>query len=166
MATGKPPWYEVKAKTYFSLTNHIAQHEGPPTIPESLSPQLRAFLLRCFERNPSKRPRALELLNDPYLTENKPPTIALDLDAEMEPPHSPVPLERLIERLWTKVDPASKGCVLKACMHVSARSLNFDVLKYSSCLGDGAASHGVVAGSTFVAAPTSAIPQRPGATTT
>ena len=125
MATGKPPWYEVKAKTYFSLTNHIAQHEGPPTIPGSLSPQLRAFLLRCFDRNPSKRPRAIELLNDPYLTENKLPTIALDLDAEMEPPHSPVPLERLIERLWTKVDPGSKKCVLlqRACMHVGTTCL-------------------------------------------
>jgi mitogen-activated protein kinase kinase kinase len=47
---------------------HIAASHLPtlPT-PEQMSDLGQDFLLRCFERNPSLRPSAKELLEDPWI---------------------------------------------------------------------------------------------------
>ena len=47
---------------------HIAASHLPtlPT-PEQMSDLGQDFLLRCFERNPSVRPSAKELLEDPWI---------------------------------------------------------------------------------------------------
>jgi mitogen-activated protein kinase kinase kinase len=47
---------------------HIAASHLPtlPT-PEQMSDLGQDFLLRCFERDPSLRPSALELLEDPWI---------------------------------------------------------------------------------------------------
>lgn len=39
-----------------------------PEIPESMSLEAKAFILRCFEPNPDRRATALDLLTDEFLT--------------------------------------------------------------------------------------------------
>lgn len=39
-----------------------------PEIPESMSPEAKAFILRCFEPDPDRRATALDLLTDEFLT--------------------------------------------------------------------------------------------------
>lgn len=41
-----------------------------PEIPESLSPEAKSFILRCFEPDPSKRATAGDLLKDQFLRHN------------------------------------------------------------------------------------------------
>ncbi|CAI7868501.1 unnamed protein product [Closterium sp. NIES-54] len=67
MATGKPPWSEFLSQV--SALFHIAQSKGPPLIPDHLSADAKDFLLRCFHRDPNKRPSAAELLKHPFLTD-------------------------------------------------------------------------------------------------
>lgn len=38
-----------------------------PTVPECMSDQAKAFIMRCFEPNPDHRATAAELLMDPFL---------------------------------------------------------------------------------------------------
>ncbi len=38
-----------------------------PILPDNISETLKQFLLKCFIKDPKKRPRAEELLNDPWL---------------------------------------------------------------------------------------------------
>lgn len=39
-----------------------------PEIPESMSPEAKAFIARCFEPDPDRRATALNLLTDEFLT--------------------------------------------------------------------------------------------------
>lgn len=39
-----------------------------PEIPESMSLEAKAFILRCFEPDPDRRATALDLLTDEFLT--------------------------------------------------------------------------------------------------
>ena len=39
-----------------------------PEIPESMSPEAKAFILRCFEPDPDHRATAFDLLTDEFLT--------------------------------------------------------------------------------------------------
>lgn len=39
-----------------------------PEIPELMSMEAKAFILRCFEPDPDKRATALDLLTDEFLT--------------------------------------------------------------------------------------------------
>lgn len=39
-----------------------------PEIPESMSKEAKAFILRCFEPDPDRRATALNLLTDEFLT--------------------------------------------------------------------------------------------------
>ena len=46
---------------------HIATSGEHPPIPEHLSEQCKAFLIRCFAQRPDDRASAEELLLDPWL---------------------------------------------------------------------------------------------------
>jgi mitogen-activated protein kinase kinase kinase len=47
---------------------HIAASHLPPLpTPEQMSGLGQDFLVRCFERDPSIRPSAIELLDDPWI---------------------------------------------------------------------------------------------------
>lgn len=48
----------------------IVEDEDGPPIPGSCSPELRAFLARCFRKNPKERPTAVELFEDPWLLQH------------------------------------------------------------------------------------------------
>jgi serine/threonine protein kinase len=69
MLTGDPPWKSLNFNSPLVLMYHISKVDTPPPLPASISENLRHFLLRCFDRNPATRPSAVELLNDPFLTE-------------------------------------------------------------------------------------------------
>lgn len=66
MATGKSPWVNLDnewAIMYRIAAGHL------PNLPssEQLSNEGKAFLIRCLEQDPKKRPSAMELLNDPWI---------------------------------------------------------------------------------------------------
>ena len=55
MLTAKPPWSHFPSP--ISALFHIAQANTPPPMPPGLSPDVNDFLLRCFQRDPRKRPK-------------------------------------------------------------------------------------------------------------
>eukprot|EP00759_Apiculatamorpha_spiralis_P006889 PhF_6_TR14120/c0_g1_i1/m.22565 len=66
MLTGKPPWPEFNSM--WTAIYHIANSTGLPSeIPKDLPAEVNDFLLKTFERDPTKRPGARELLQHPWL---------------------------------------------------------------------------------------------------
>ena len=66
MATGKRPWSTLDNE--FAIMYNIAQRNVPQMPgPDQLSDLGRAFLARCFDKDPRKRATAAELLQDPWL---------------------------------------------------------------------------------------------------
>ncbi|KAL9245943.1 hypothetical protein vseg_019536 [Gypsophila vaccaria] len=64
MAMAKPPWsqYEGVAAIF-----KIGNSKDIPFIPEFLSSDAKSFLNLCLQRDPSKRPSALDLLEHPFV---------------------------------------------------------------------------------------------------
>lgn len=66
MATGRRPWANLDNE--WAIMYHIAAgHKPQLPSPEQLSEAGRTFLSRCLEHDPTKRPSAFELLNDPWI---------------------------------------------------------------------------------------------------
>lgn len=68
MATGRRPWANLDNE--WAIMYHIAAGQLPP-LPsrEQLSELGQNFLMRCLQRDPTKRPTAMELLNDPWIVD-------------------------------------------------------------------------------------------------
>ncbi|XVE93008.1 hypothetical protein REPUB_Repub01dG0153200 [Reevesia pubescens] len=64
MITGKLPWEYQNMR---DLAIKIGFSRFPPKIPETMSSTGKDFLMRCFERDPSKRWTADMLLSHPFL---------------------------------------------------------------------------------------------------
>lgn len=67
MATAKPPWSEEEFENPFRVLYHIGNSDAIPAIPSHFSEQGKAFVRRCLERDPDRRPSAAELLHDEWL---------------------------------------------------------------------------------------------------
>ncbi len=104
MVTGLPPWKSLGYKNPITLIRHITGHSGPPELPilkncgrhELIL--LKNILSRCFDRDPTNRPFASELLQDAFFgtTENSnlPP---LSPKLPLMSPSARSPLHRIVE---------------------------------------------------------------------
>jgi mitogen-activated protein kinase kinase kinase 3 len=79
MMTGIPPWKEGGFSNPISLFNHIKKHNGPPIVDKENTERLMKedknifhflddLLHLCFEKDPSKRPDAVVLLEHTFFT--------------------------------------------------------------------------------------------------
>ena len=59
LLTTRPPYYEFEP---MAAMFRIVTDDCPP-IPTGISDFLKDFLLKCFTKEPSKRPNAKDLLN-------------------------------------------------------------------------------------------------------
>jgi len=67
MLTARPPWPEFHSM--WAAIYHIANSDGQPDlVPKDLEPDLQDFLDQCFQRNPSRRPTAAQLLGHQFLS--------------------------------------------------------------------------------------------------
>ena len=80
MTTGSPPWHDMGFTNPISLFNHLKNHDGPPkmNIPKHAYPSsndehinslFEKFVQKCFQKEPSNRPSAKQLLDDPFFIE-------------------------------------------------------------------------------------------------
>ncbi|GMH06692.1 hypothetical protein Nepgr_008532 [Nepenthes gracilis] len=64
MATSKPPWSQFEG---VAAIFKIGNSKDIPDIPDHLSNEAKSFLKLCFQRDPSARPTAVQLLDHPFV---------------------------------------------------------------------------------------------------
>ena len=64
MFCGEPPFYSLDSD---EVIETIQNPETVWPIPEGISPQFRSFLMLCWDREPTKRPSAAQLLEHDFV---------------------------------------------------------------------------------------------------
>ncbi|XP_017863883.1 PREDICTED: mitogen-activated protein kinase kinase kinase 15 [Drosophila arizonae] len=97
MATGSPPFSELGNPQ--AAMFKVGFYKKHPNIPEEMSTNAKNFILRCFAISVQDRPSALELLNDPFLTD-KPRKMrpALPINTSEFGRSISVPADRLVHK--------------------------------------------------------------------
>ncbi|OMH80836.1 Cytokinesis protein sepH [Zancudomyces culisetae] len=65
LLTGSPPYFDLVP---LAALYRIVVDEHPP-IPENISPELKDFLLKCFQKDPKARPTSMMLMEHPWITQ-------------------------------------------------------------------------------------------------
>uniref|UniRef100_A0AAQ4RCK8 mitogen-activated protein kinase kinase kinase n=1 Tax=Gasterosteus aculeatus aculeatus TaxID=481459 RepID=A0AAQ4RCK8_GASAC len=65
MATGKPPFHELGSPQ--AAMFKVGMFKIHPKVPECMSDEAKAFIMKCFVPEPDDRASSAELLSDPYL---------------------------------------------------------------------------------------------------
>jgi len=90
LLTGEPPFFGLNPMTAMFK---IVQSAAP--IPPGLSPTMKAFLEKCFRKDPELRPPASDLLNDPLFQRPDVPE-TVDIAAIMKKSTHPAPPEVVV----------------------------------------------------------------------
>jgi serine/threonine protein kinase len=64
LLTSKPPYYQLEP---YPAMFRIVTDDYPP-LPDNISENLKDFLIKCFNKDPNKRPKSRDLLNHPWIT--------------------------------------------------------------------------------------------------
>jgi serine/threonine protein kinase len=91
---GDPPWHEKFDNVYAAMYYIGSTTDIPSNIPTDVSDDCRAFLSRCFERDPTLRASAAELLQHPWLHEA---AMTAGLTTPRMPPATPAPCRAVPE---------------------------------------------------------------------
>lgn len=80
LLTGRPPYYDLEP---MSALYRIVQDDYPP-FPPNISPELKDFLMKCFQKEPLIRQNAKDLLEHPWLVNipNKTPEIPEEINTQ------------------------------------------------------------------------------------
>uniref|UniRef100_A0A8C4LTZ8 mitogen-activated protein kinase kinase kinase n=1 Tax=Equus asinus asinus TaxID=83772 RepID=A0A8C4LTZ8_EQUAS len=101
MATGKPPFHELGEPQ--AAMFKVGMFKVHPEVPESMSAEAKAFILKCFEPDPDKRDDANDLLLDEFLKvsgkkkKTQPKLSALDFPADKYLRSISLPVPVLVE---------------------------------------------------------------------
>lgn len=79
LLTGTPPHYDLEP---MQALYRIVQDPSPP-LPPSISPELRDFLTKCFQKEPLIRVDALTLLKHPWITQKTAPVVEINMPEEV-----------------------------------------------------------------------------------
>ncbi|KAF0916802.1 hypothetical protein E2562_011631 [Oryza meyeriana var. granulata] len=123
MATGRAPWSDMD--DIFSAVHRIGYTDAVPEIPESLSPEAKNFLSKCFTRNPRERPTAAQLLEHQFLA-----SASGDIDATAEKHGwmSMSPKSTLNAECWKSDDDDDEDMSQSATKRISALAITRSAL--------------------------------------
>ncbi|KAM3129936.1 hypothetical protein pb186bvf_017938 [Paramecium bursaria] len=69
MCTAKPPWSEYDFDNPIQAILIIGDSDEIPKLPQNINPDLKDFLLCCFQRDSTLRSTAFQLLQHPFLNQ-------------------------------------------------------------------------------------------------
>ena len=69
MCSGIPPWKKSGVQNLHELISLLKESDGPPSLPKNTDTMLHDLIRLCFQRDPSQRPNAKDLLLHPFFSD-------------------------------------------------------------------------------------------------
>eukprot|EP00563_Minutocellus_polymorphus_P011029 CAMPEP_0181070172 /NCGR_PEP_ID=MMETSP1070-20121207/27339_1 /TAXON_ID=265543 /ORGANISM="Minutocellus polymorphus, Strain NH13" /LENGTH=751 /DNA_ID=CAMNT_0023151029 /DNA_START=10 /DNA_END=2268 /DNA_ORIENTATION=- len=66
MCSGLAPWKASGVRNPYELIRLLKESDDVPELPKNIDPKLEHLIRACFQRDPSRRPSAKTLLQDPF----------------------------------------------------------------------------------------------------